>query len=153
LKQLTRLSHLSRLNLKIHLIFHCSLVLNIHDTYSTLKRTTDTQTWLVIHERCFVRWGTLSNSATKRTTDIEVLQQAETSLQKASGGFSFFGGRQDKCEIAFVTTTLSKNAFTDARDRRGSSGAICASSKCIPYAEDGYEASKKILGNHFARCD
>jgi hypothetical protein len=26
-----------------------------------------------------------------------VVQQAEQSLQKASGGFSFFGGRQDKC--------------------------------------------------------
>jgi hypothetical protein len=37
------------------------------------------------------------NSATRQITDIEVLQQAEQSLQKASGGFSFFGGRQDKC--------------------------------------------------------
>lgn len=153
MKQLTRLSHLSRLNLKIQLIFHCLLVLNIHDTYSTLQTTTDTQTWLVIHERCFVRWGTLSESATKRITDIEVLQQAETSLQKASGGFSFFGGRQDKCEIAFVTTTFPKNVFTNARDRRGSSRAICASCKCIPHAEDGYEASKKSSEHHFARCD
>lgn len=34
-----------------------------------------------------------------RTTDIGVIQQAETSLQKASGGFSFFGGRQEKCTV------------------------------------------------------
>ena len=93
------------------------------------------------------------DSATKQIADIEVLQQAETSLQKASGGFSFFGGRQDKCEIAFVTTTFSKNVFTDARDRRGSSRAIRASSKCIPHAENGYETSKKSLGYRFARCD
>ena len=124
-----------------------------HDTYSTLQTTTDLQTWLVIHEHFFVRWGTLLDSATKQIADIEVLQQAETSLQKASGGFSFFGGRQDKCEIAFVTTTFSKNVFTDARDRRGSSRAIRASSKCIPHAENGYETSKKSLGYRFARCD
>jgi hypothetical protein len=36
------------------------------------------------------------DSATKQITDIEV-GQAETSLQKASGGFSFFGSKQDKC--------------------------------------------------------
>jgi hypothetical protein len=39
-------------------------------------------------------------------TDIEVLQQAETSLQKASGGFSFFGGRQEKCTVYFVLLRL-----------------------------------------------
>jgi len=39
------------------------------------------------------------DSTIKRITDIEVLQQAEASLQKASGGFSFFGNKQDKCII------------------------------------------------------
>lgn len=64
-----------------------------------LKIIGKAQIWLVTHERCFVRWGIALNSATKQITDIVVLQQAETSLQKASGGFSFFGGRQDKCAI------------------------------------------------------
>jgi hypothetical protein len=42
------------------------------------------------------------NSATMQITDIGVILQAETSLQKASGGFSFFGGRQEKCTVGFA---------------------------------------------------
>jgi hypothetical protein len=43
---------------------------------------------------------TLEAQPQRQITDIEVLQQAEQSLQKAGGGFSFFGGRQDKCTNA-----------------------------------------------------
>ncbi|OAL49954.1 alpha-soluble NSF attachment protein [Pyrenochaeta sp. DS3sAY3a] len=40
-----------------------------------------------------------------------LLRQAETSLQKASGGFSFFGGRQDKYEAAAEQFIAAANAF------------------------------------------
>ncbi|OSS50227.1 hypothetical protein B5807_04956 [Epicoccum nigrum] len=40
-----------------------------------------------------------------------LLRQAETSLQKASGGFSFFGGRQDKYEAAAEQFVQAANAF------------------------------------------
>ncbi|KAL1599936.1 vesicular-fusion protein S17 [Nothophoma quercina] len=46
-----------------------------------------------------------------QTTDIEVLRQAETALQKASGGFSFFGGRQEKYEAAADQFIAAANAF------------------------------------------
>lgn len=55
------------------------------------------------------------NSATMQITDV--LQQAETSLQKASGGFSFFGGRQEKCTVGFVILEVQIAASTNARDR------------------------------------
>ncbi|CAO2651196.1 Nn.00g094930.m01.CDS01 [Neocucurbitaria sp. VM-36] len=42
---------------------------------------------------------------------MEVLRQAEQSLQKASGGFSFFGGRQDKYEAAADQFIAAANAF------------------------------------------
>ncbi|KAH3945330.1 hypothetical protein HBH70_054400 [Parastagonospora nodorum] len=40
-----------------------------------------------------------------------LLRQAEQSLQKASGGFSFFGGRQDKYEAAADQFIAAANAF------------------------------------------
>ncbi|KAJ4989307.1 alpha-soluble NSF attachment protein [Stagonosporopsis vannaccii] len=40
-----------------------------------------------------------------------LLRQAETSLQKASGGFSFFGGRQEKYEAAAEQFIAAANAF------------------------------------------
>jgi len=40
-----------------------------------------------------------------------LLRQAETTLQKASGGFSFFGGRQDKYEAAADQFIAAANAF------------------------------------------
>jgi alpha-soluble NSF attachment protein len=40
-----------------------------------------------------------------------LLRQAEQSLQKASGGFSFFGGRQDKYEAAAEQFIAAANAF------------------------------------------
>lgn len=79
--------------------------------------------------------GALSqDSATKQITDIGVLQQAETSLQKASGGFSFFGGKQEKCTVWMMGFGHS---YTDARDRRGSRRPVYRRSKCLPDAKDG----------------
>ncbi|KAF2865323.1 alpha-soluble NSF attachment protein [Massariosphaeria phaeospora] len=40
-----------------------------------------------------------------------LLRQAESSFQKASGGFSFFGGRQDKYEAAADQFIAAANAF------------------------------------------
>ncbi|KAL6710770.1 vesicular-fusion protein S17 [Coniothyrium glycines] len=40
-----------------------------------------------------------------------LLRQAETSLQKASGGFSFFGGRSEKYEAAADQFIAAANAF------------------------------------------
>jgi alpha-soluble NSF attachment protein len=40
-----------------------------------------------------------------------LLRQAETSLQKASGGFSFFGGKQEKYEAAAEQFIAAANAF------------------------------------------
>ncbi|KAL5113888.1 vesicular-fusion protein S17 [Pleosporales sp. CAS-2024a] len=40
-----------------------------------------------------------------------LLRQAEQSLQKASGGFSFFGGKQDKYEAAADQFIAAANAF------------------------------------------
>ena|SRR5690242_1417538 len=135
LKQLTQPPVLDQTS-RNTLIFKPIPLYSTYRSHLRLQTLTDSQIWPATPELCFVRWGTPLDTATRQITDIEVSQQAETSLQKASGGFSFFGGRQEKCKNGFAVS-IQLCGFTNARDRRGSSRTIHCRSKCVPHAEDG----------------